>query len=75
MAEIKESLRDKAAGKTAAIMLISDKSFSLMQDHTYSGNVVYGTLGFQAPAMAAGSDWKDFSLEVLPELNATCVQR
>lgn len=70
MAEIKDGLQEKIAGKTAAIMLISDKNFSLMQAQTYSGNVVYGTLGFQVPAMAEGNDWKDISLEVLPELKA-----
>ncbi|AZN43071.1 ABC transporter substrate-binding protein [Paenibacillus albus] len=70
MADIKQSLQDKLARKSAAIMLISDKSFSLMQDQTYSGNVLYGTLGFQAPAEAKGNDWKELSLEVLPDLKA-----
>lgn len=70
MAAWKASLQNKVAGKNAAIMLISPKSFSLMQDGTYSGKVVYGELGFQTPAMAKGSDWKELSLEVLPELNA-----
>ncbi|MBW7459809.1 ABC transporter substrate-binding protein, partial [Paenibacillus sepulcri] len=70
MAGIKQFLQAKTAGKTAAIMLISDKSFSLMQEQTYSGNVVYGALGFQVPSMAKGNDWKEISLEVLPELNA-----
>ncbi|QHT59024.1 ABC transporter substrate-binding protein [Paenibacillus lycopersici] len=70
MAEIKQSLQDKAADKSAAILLISDKSFSVMQDRTYSGNVVYGTLGFRVPPQAEGTDWKEISLEVLPELDA-----
>ncbi|WP_165279902.1 ABC transporter substrate-binding protein [Paenibacillus protaetiae] len=67
---LKQNLQQQIEGKTAAIMLISDKSFSLMQEQTYSGNVVYGELGFQVPAMAKGNDWKDISLEVLPDLNA-----
>ncbi|GGG88547.1 ABC transporter substrate-binding protein [Paenibacillus radicis (ex Gao et al. 2016)] len=70
MAEIKSALQDKTAGKRAAIMLISDKSFSLMQENTYSGKVVYGELGMQVPAGAEGNDWKELSLENLPELKA-----
>ncbi|NUU61977.1 ABC transporter substrate-binding protein [Paenibacillus agri] len=70
IADIKSALQNQTAGKSAAIMLISDKSFSLMQENTYSGKVIYDGLGLEVPPGAQGNDWKDISLESLPELKA-----
>ncbi|MFD2330587.1 ABC transporter substrate-binding protein [Cohnella sp. GCM10020058] len=70
MAGFKQELQAKTTGKKAAIMLISEKSFSLMQDETYSGKVVYGELGLQPTSEGKGSDWKELSLETLPDLDA-----
>ncbi|ASZ07246.1 MULTISPECIES: iron-hydroxamate ABC transporter substrate-binding protein [Enterococcus] len=74
--KIKTELADKIAGKTAAVLWVTNNSAFMVSENRSSGRIVYGDLGFGVPSLVkeiskdATSDWSAVSSEKLAELDA-----
>ncbi|WP_071130546.1 ABC transporter substrate-binding protein [Enterococcus timonensis] len=74
--EAKENLADKIAGKSAAVLWVTNNSAFMVAENRSSGNLLYEQLGFEVPNLtkeisaSATSDWSAVSLEKLAQLNA-----
>lgn len=74
--ETKAKLGDRAAGKSAAILWLTQKQFYIVDNTTASGAVVYGDLDIDPPNLIhdipadARAAWNPVTLEKLAELDA-----
>lgn len=74
--ESKEELKDKIAGKSAAVLWITNNSPFLVAENRSSGQLLYNELGFEVPKLTkevsekATTDWSAVSLEQLSQLDA-----
>ncbi|KAF1304245.1 MULTISPECIES: ABC transporter substrate-binding protein [Enterococcus] len=74
--QAKEELKDKIAGKSAAVLWVTNNSAFMVAENRSSGNLLYDQLGFEVPnltkeiSQSATSDWSAVSLEKLAQLDA-----
>ncbi len=74
--ETKESEQDKIAGKSAAVIWVTNNSAFMVAGNRSSGKLIYDELGFEMPELTqqiseeATSDFSAVSLESLSQLNA-----
>jgi iron complex transport system substrate-binding protein len=75
-AGVKAKLEKAAAGKSAAILWLTQKQFYMVDDKLSSGTVLYGDLGMAPPNLITGlpdsakASWNPVTMEKLAELDA-----
>ncbi len=73
---VQEDLGKKDAGKSAAVLWVTNNQVFMVSDNRSSGTVLYQDLGLQVPKLVeeisknATADWNQVSLEKLAELDA-----
>ncbi len=76
VASVKNELKQKAAGKSVAVLWVTNNSAFIVSEKSASGSLLYGDLGLKVPALVkevskkATADWSAVSLEKLAKLDA-----
>lgn len=74
--DTKEKYDQEIEGRSIAVLWVTNNSAFMVADNKSSGDLLYGQLGFEEPALtkeiskAATSDWSAVSLEKLAQLDA-----
>lgn len=76
VATAKSEIKQKAAGKSVAVLWVTNNSAFIVGEKSASGSLLYGDLGLKVPALVkevsknATADWSSVSLEKLAKLDA-----
>ncbi len=76
VSKAKTEIKQKAAGKSVAVLWVTNNSAFIVSEKSASGSLLYGDLGLKAPSLVkevskkATADWSSVSLEKLAKLDA-----
>lgn len=76
VSKAKSEIKQKAAGKSAAVLWVTNNSAFIVSEKSASGSLLYGDLGLKVPTLVkevskkATADWSSVSLEKLAKLDA-----